>query len=221
MQTSKLAILPSLIRFPMLALFCLLLVDVTAPSKASAGNVPAGDTAVDGAASGVDGSFAPAEADGASGGVTVTPAAVSGSVSNSLLSLQRTQSITSVTGAELTMSPAQLSVITAAFSATGGDIQPALTALSNQLSAELGGDVAVDVSVVSSSANNLISAISAANTLINSLTSVQLEAAMESPSFMAVRQVLAAAADTTENAEGGEVAEGGGNAGLPILSLAR
>lgn len=200
----------------MLALFCLLLVDVTAPSKAIAGNVPAGDTAVDGAAIGVDGSFAPEASSG--GGITATPSEVSASVSGSLSGLQSSQSVTSVTGAQLSISPAQLSVITAALSATGGDIQ--LTALGNQIAAELGGDLSVDVSVVSSSSNNLQSAISAANSLINSLTSEQLEAAMESPTFMALRQVLAAAAGDAENAEGLEV-EGGGNAGLPVLSLAR
>lgn len=218
MQTPRLAILPSLIRFPMLALFCLLLVDVTAPSKAIAGNVPAGDTAVDGAAIGVDGSFAPEASSG--GGITATPSEVSASVSGSLSGLQRSQSVTSVTGTQMPMSPAQLSVIAAALSTTGSDVQTALTALSNQLSAELGGDLSIDVSVVSSSSNNLSLAIAEANALINSLTSEQLAAAMESPTFMALRQVLAVAAGDAENAEGLDV-EGGGNAGIPVLSLAR
>ena len=203
----------ALIKFSALTLASAMSIGTILASEVLAGD--AGVTPPDSSGVNIDGAFSPEADTNSNSSNTVTPAAVNAAVVTVLSNIASTQSVTSPTGESIPLTPAQAATITAALTATGSNVQPAIAALEQQLASELGG-LGIDIAVVGATPDNLSAAIAAANTLINSLTGAQLTAALESPTFVAIRSILAGGDEKSR--EDGDVATGGGAAGIPILS---
>lgn len=210
----------ALIKISLLALFSSTALAILPTSRAMAGT--AGVTPPDSGGVNVGDSFAPPAADDADSGSSAsnnnnTPAAISNAIAVVLETIETTQSVTSPTGEPMPLTSAQAETITAALTATGADIEPAIAALEQQLSAELGG-LGIEIEVVGPSPANLEVAIAAANALIDSLSSAELAAALESPTFVAIRNILAGSKEGGSDGDRERLASGGGTSGIPILS---
>ncbi|MGC1305866.1 MAG: hypothetical protein WA885_01465 [Phormidesmis sp.] len=180
MQLFKQKALPALAKFSLLALTCLSVAEIVSPAQALAGDKPV--ALPDSGSSSISDTFAP----GRDLNRSVVAARIDGELASALQSIQSTQSVSSVGGRTLSLSPDQLAILAAA--AAGNDIE----ALERQLIAEMGG-LEIDVSVLEVSSGNLVSAVNAANQLVTSLDSTQLAAAIESPTMMALLRMLGAA----------------------------
>ena len=181
----------SLIKFPLMALLCLCGTSAVMPPRAMAGSTPV--ALPDSSVTGVSDGFAPAAETSSS---SATPAQVAAQINTGvttvLVKIASEGTVSSVGGRSLAISPQQVSTIAAVLSATGNDVQPAIVALEQQLSSELAGK-SIEITVLASSASDLSSAITSANDIILSMSRAELIAAIESPTFMALVQVLGAA----------------------------
>ncbi len=108
-------------------------------------------------------------------------------VVNTLRNIQQRSSVPSVSGRDLSISPAQIDNIQSLLS---GDRPTAaqLDALAQQVTSETGIDVEISRSGLSS--DELQRAIGSANELVNALDSRQLAAAADSPALMTLLQLL-------------------------------
>ncbi|MEL6901614.1 MAG: hypothetical protein AAFP07_11725 [Cyanobacteria bacterium J06606_4] len=217
MTTLKRAMVSSLTKLPLLALLCFTAVEVMKPYQAIAGSIPVFPP--DGS-SAVGDSFAPTD-EGSSAGNTGSKVGTAGQIRGAALNIVRAVeangSVPSVGGRSLPISEQQLAVVKAALSATGADVQPAITALTQQLASELGASgLELDISMIGSSPADLSTAVAAANNLIMNMSTAQLAAAIDSPTFILILAILEAAANSAE--EGIELVEGAGGVGLPLLT---
>jgi len=195
----------ALIKFPLMALLCLCGTGVVMTPRAMAGSTPV--VLPGSSTTGVSDGFAPG-----GNAPSSTPAQVSAQINSGVITvlakISSQEEVSSVGGRTLDISPQQLSTITAVLSATGSEVQPAIVALEQQLSSELGGK-AIDIAVLASSAGDLASAVTAANDLILSMNRAELIAAIESPTFMALLQVLGAASQPADGDAALEEVAGG------------
>ncbi|MEL6161468.1 MAG: hypothetical protein AAFQ40_09780 [Cyanobacteria bacterium J06623_5] len=218
MKTLQRAIASSLVKLPLFTLLCFTAVEVMNPSQVMAGSIPVAPP--DSSGVNVGDSFAPADSDSSSssaaGNKVGTAGQIRGAALNIVRSIEAQGTVPSVGGRSLPISQQQLDVVKAAISATGDDVQPAIQALSQQLASELGGSgIELDISVIGNSPADLSTAVAAANSLITSMNSAQLAAAIDSPTFILILSILEAAANSAEASE--DVAEGTGF-GLPLLT---
>ena len=201
--------LRSLTRFSLFALACLL-VDIALPSRALAGRVP----------------VVPPDASNAVGD-TFTPgrppltgdllaAQISNGVASALRTIQARQSVPSINGRTLFISPRKVDALTAALASVQTAEQLDIEALEQQISDEMGG-LEIDLTVLESSESNLETAIETTNRFIEGLTREQLELAINAPTLLALLQLLRAADD----AAAGEAITiiGGGRVGIISISL--
>lgn len=210
MRTHKLAPMRSLVQFPLMTVLFLFAGGATIAPPALAGSA-----AISQPGTVTGDSYSPTGATGA----VITARIGSGMVST-LRTIQAQESVISVGGRTLSISPEQVATIAAVLSSTGPEVEPAIAVLEQQLSDEMGG-LDIDVSVLGSSSGDLSTAIENANELILSLNSEQLAAAIESPTFMALLRVLGAANQAlTDDGETVLVLEeGGGIVGILSISL--
>lgn len=224
MKIHQLACPSSLIKFPLVALLGLLAAESIMAPHAMAGSTPV--ALPDSGSSGVSDSFAPSATPSPSGSSvsrsdadgTMLPTRIGSGALTTLRTIGARQFVRSVGGQTLSISPQQVSSISSVLSANDADIGPAISVLEQQLSAELGG-LALDISLLGSSTDNLSTAITAANQFILSLDSTQLAAAIESPTFMAMLEVLGGANQALIDDDDDIFVEGGAAVGIPRLSL--
>ncbi|MGI8934853.1 hypothetical protein [Leptolyngbya sp. BC1307] len=180
--------LPLLVKVPLLALLCFSTVELALPRLAQAGTTPV--TLPDSSVTGVSDTLLP----------TMTPAnqliaaQISQGIAAALQTLQTDSSVPSVGDTTLLLSPEIVAAIAAASaSSTNSDI----TALEQLLSEEVGA--AIDVSVLATSPENLRAAIEAINELVIGLSSEELAAAINSPTFMSVLHLLKGANEAIDD----------------------
>ncbi len=168
------------IKLPLLALLCLSSAEATLSHPAFAGIVPV--LPPDASGSGLGDTFSNP---GFSKRSNVS--CTNNGVVNTLRGIQRRQSVPSVSGREISVSPGQIDNIQ---SLLLGDrpTTDRLGALAQQVKNETGIDV--EISRLGLSSNELRTAISAANELVSALDSQQLLAAAESPAFMTLLQLI-------------------------------
>lgn len=176
----------SLIKFSLLALVCLSMAELIHPAGVIAGDKPV--ALPDSGSSGLGDTFSPAPRN-ASG--SRTSARISRELAEALQLIQTRQSVASVNGRSLALSPEEVAAIVDAVS-TGADIE----ALEQSLNKEMGG-LDLKISALAVSPENLSMAVKANNELVLSLDSEQLAAAVESPIFIALLRLLEAANQTT------------------------
>ncbi|MGD1866155.1 MAG: hypothetical protein ACFB0D_16525 [Phormidesmis sp.] len=208
------------IKYPLATLFCLAAVSTVSPRTAIAGNQTVSPP--DSGGVNVSDTFAPDADDSSSSGGSdpqTIAAQISAGIASTVSSLRATGTVPSVDGTELSISEAKIDTIVAAVSTTGAGSEAAIDALEQQLASELGAEgFDLDITILGNTPTNLQAAISAANSVILSLDSAQLAAAIQSPTFMAILQMLGGAVETVD----GElviVTEEGGVLGLPLLAI--
>lgn len=170
----------SAIKFSMLAMLSLLGVEATASHPALAGVTPV--LIPDSSGSGLGDTFS---SPGFSNRSKLS--CTNNGVVNTLRDIRRSESVSSVSGRELSVSPSQIDSIQSLLS---GDRPTAtqLDDLAQQVSNETGIDV--EISRLGLSSNELRTAIRSANDLVNALDSQQLSAAADSPALMTLLQLL-------------------------------
>ena len=167
------------IKFPLSSLLCLLCAGAMANS-ASAGVKPV--VTPDSSGSGLGDTFSNP---GFSNRSNIS--CTNNGVVNTLRDIQQSKSVPSVNGQSLSISPEQINEIQ---SLLGGARPTAsqLDALAQQITNETGIEVEVSRSGISS--NELRSAISSANDLVNALDGPELAAAANSPTLMTLLQLI-------------------------------
>lgn len=169
----------ALIKVPLLALLCFSTEELALPQLAQAGKTPV--TLPDASGAGVSDTLSPFAT---SASRAIAPQ-ISQGIAAALQTLQTDRSVPSVGDATLPLPPEIVTAISAASaSGTNSDI----TALEQLLSEEVG--TAIDVSVLETSPENLRVAIAAINEVVIGLSSEALAAAIDSPTFMSVLQLL-------------------------------
>lgn len=168
------------IKLPLFALLCLSGAEATMSHQAFAGITPV--LPPDASGSGLGDTFSNP---GFSNRSKIS--CTNNGVVNTLRDIQQRQSVPSVSGRELSISPMQINNIQSLLS---GDRPTAdrLGALAQQVKSETGIDV--EISRLGLSSNELQTAISSANELVSALDSQQLSAAAESPAFMTLLQLI-------------------------------
>ena len=164
----------------LLSMLCLLYSEVTASQPAFAGVTPV--LPPDSSGSGLGDTFSNPEFSNRS-----KLSCTNNGVVNTLRNIQRSQSVSSVSGRKLAVSPSQIDEIE---SLLVGDRPTAaqLEALAQQVTEETGIDVEISRSGLSSS--ELQTAIGSANELVNALDSQQLAATADSPALMTLLQLI-------------------------------
>ena len=168
------------IKLPLVALLCLLGAEATASRQALAGVTPV--VIPDSSASGLGDTFS-------SPGFSnkqKTSCTNNGMV-NALRDIQQSESVSSVSGRELSITPEQIDSIESLLS---GDrpTTAELDSLAQQIANETGIDV--EISRLGLSSNDLQNAIGSANELVSALDSQQLAAAADSPALMTLLRLL-------------------------------
>ena len=176
----------SLIKYSLLALACLTTLDIICPAGAIAGDRPV--ALPDSGSSGLGDTFSPEEREYSS----KTTAQISRKLAETLQQIQTRQSVESVGGQTIALSSEELDAIAAAVST-----EIDLDALEQQLIAEMGG-LALEVSALEVSPDNLAAAVDAMNKLVLSLDSEQLALAVKSPIFISLLRLLEAANQATD-----------------------
>lgn len=170
---------PVLIKVPLLALLCFSTVELASSQLAQAGKTPV--TLPDSSGTGVSDTLSPFATSG--GGAIASQ--ISQGIAAALQTLQTERSVPSVGDTTLPLSSETVGTISmAAASGTNSDI----TALEQLLSEEVGA--AIDVSVLETSPENLRTATAAINEVVVGLSSEELAAAIDSPTFMSVLQLF-------------------------------
>ncbi len=208
----------SLIKFPLLALLCVLSAEVLLSTPAMAGS--RGVTQPDSSSAGVESNFGSSETAGGTPSSEITSGRVFTGLLNSLRTIQQSGSVRSVQGRDLPISPQQIANIQAALigSASGNNAAP-LDGIRQQLAAETG--LGLDITPLGNSPQDLITAITSINVLINSLSGEQLLAAAESPTFNVLLQMLQDAKEALNDSDSDSRLEGStGGAGLVKVTLA-
>lgn len=199
-----------LIKFPLLALLCLATVGTVATQSSLAGTKPT-TPATDAASVGID--FSPSGNRNSGLGRAVSAiasdpavtAAVKASLTNAANQLVATSgSVVTVnnpiTGASLEVPAVTAESVAAVLSSPAGaqiDTTSVASTLTTQIGAELPAGVEIDISPVTdalvalnTTPASLPKAVAALNKLIDSLDAEQLQAISNSPSFIAIRQVI-------------------------------
>ncbi len=168
-----------LIKIPLLALLCFSTAELMQPKLAQAGSTAV--TFPDSSGAGVSDTLSPfaLSADRA------IADQISQGIATALQTLQTEQSVPSIGDTTLALSPETVAAISAA--AANGTRSDAAV-LEQLLSEEIG--VAINVSILETSPEKLRAAIAAINGVVTGLSSEQLAAAISSPTFMSVLQLL-------------------------------
>ena len=168
------------IKVPLLALLCLTGAEAIASNQALAGVTPV--LIPDSSGSGLGDTFS---SPGFSNRSKLS--CTNNGVVNTLREIQRNESVPSVSGRELSISPDQIDNIQSLLS---GDEPTAaqLDDLAQQVADETG--IGVEISRLGLSSNELKTAITSANDLVRALDSQQLAAAADSPALMTLLQLL-------------------------------
>ncbi len=202
------ALMRSLVKFPILALVCFLSAEIALPTQAIAGRVPVTPS---GSSNAVGDTFTPAQP--ALTGDVLT-AQISNGVANALQTIQTRQSVRSINGRYLFISPSKVATLTAALSSTQTGEPLNAEALEDQISDEMGG-LEVDLTVLGTSESDLETAIETTNDFIEELTREQLALATNAPTLLALLQLLRAAKD----AAGRETVSIPNRGGAGIISI--
>lgn len=204
------AFMRSLVKFPILALVCLLSAEIALPTQALAGSVPL--TPPD-SSNAVGDTFTPARP-ALTGDVLA--AQISNGVANALRTIQARQSVRSINGKYLFISPSKVAALTAALSSVQTGERLDIEALEEQISDEMGG-LEVDLTVLGTSESELETAIETTNNFVEGLTREQLALAINAPTLLALLQLLRAANDAASR----EIVSipGGGRIGVVSISL--
>ncbi|MGB3292582.1 MAG: hypothetical protein WBB01_06340 [Phormidesmis sp.] len=206
----QLTVSRSLIKFPLLALVCFLSAEVALPARALAGRVP---VVPPDSSNAVGDTFTPERP--ALTGDTLA-AQISNGVANALRTIQVRQSVRSINGKYLFISPNKVAALTAALSQVQTGERLDIEALEQQISDEMGG-LEVDLTVLGTSESDLESAIETTNSFIEGLTREQLALAVNAPTLLALLQLLRAANDAADR----EIVSipGGGRVGIVSIGL--
>ncbi len=170
--------------------FGLTLVVVSTVALAGKGPVVLPDSSL----AGVGDILAPSD-DNSTGNPTDLSTEISRQVVSNLRSIRVQRSVPTVTGDSIAVPEQSIRLISDALSATGGEIEPAIRALEQQLRLEL-SDVEVQVSLLGNSAVDYNTAVAAMNDFVLSLNSEQLALALESPTLMALHRLLSGKSDS-------------------------
>ncbi len=172
--------LSALVKTALLAV-CLSTITGIAPRSAIAGDRPVAQP--DSGSSGLSDTFSPHRRllNG-----TAVSARISAELATVLQRIQASQSVASVAGKTLAISAEQISTIVSAVATERAET------LEQQLTAEMDG-LEIEIAVLDVSAQNLSSAIASTNNLVAALDSDQLISATESPTFMALLQLISSA----------------------------
>lgn len=208
MQAKKTTMLRLFIKASLLTLAGLLTVEAVIPAQSWAGYAPV--ALPDSGSSGLGDTFSPS-LDLRRNAALATR--ISTELTSTLETLQSRQSVSSIQGKPLSISSEAVAAIAAAANRSGTDTID----LEQQLKAETGIDI--DVTVLTVSGRNLQRAIATTNSLIKSLSSEQLAAAVKSPTFIALLQLLNAANQSVDDETGVIVLEGSDAIGILQMSL--
>ena len=170
----------SAIKFPLLVLICLLCSEIALSRQAIAGKNSI--VTPDSSGQGLGDTFSNYGSSPRS-----EFSCTNNGVANSLRNIQRNESVPSVNGQEISLSPSQLDSIQSLVSNDRPTID-ALSSLAQQISDETGINVEVSRADISSSA--LRSATNSANEMILALDGDQLNAAADSPTLMSLLELL-------------------------------
>ncbi|CAN5591433.1 hypothetical protein BH23CYA1_BH23CYA1_05210 [soil metagenome] len=205
----------SLIKFPLFALLCAIAAEAVLPTGAIAGRVP---VTPPGAGNAVGDTFSPTRP--APTGTTLA-GQINNGVLNALRTIQARNSVATINGKYLFISPSKVDTLTAALSAAEGiEIGERLNLelLEEQIADEMGG-LEVDLTLLGTSESEVETAIETTNRFIEGLSREQLMLAINSPTLMALLQLLRAA---DEAANGSPITvPGGGLVGVMSISLAQ
>lgn len=204
------AFMRSLVKFPILALSCFLFAEVALPTQALAGRVP---VIPPDSSNAVGDTFTPTRP-ALTGDVLA--AQISNGVANALQTIQARQSVPSINGRYLFISPSKVAALTAALASVQTGERLDIEALERQISDEMGG-LEVDLTVLGTSESELETAIETTNSFIEGLTREQLALAINAPTLLALLQLLRAANDAASR----EIVSipGGGRVGVVSISL--
>ena len=178
-----------LIKISLFALLCAIAAEAALPTGAIAGRVPV--TPPD-ASNAVGDTFSPARP--APTGATLA-GQINNGVLNALRTIQARNSVATVNGEYLFISPSKVDTLTAALSAAenveiGERIN--LETLEAQIADEMGG-LEVDLTLLGTAESEVETAIETTNRFIEGLSREQLMLAINSPTLMALLQLLRAA----------------------------
>ena len=176
----------SAIKFPLLVLLCLLCSETVLNRQAIAGKNSI--VSPDASGQGIGDTFS-----GYSTFPQYEASCTNNGVANSLRNIQRNESVPSVGGREISVSPSQLDSIQSLVANDRPSID-SLSSLAQQIADETGLNVEVSRADISSSA--LQSATNSANEMILALDGDQLAAAAESPTLMSLLELLRGGNDT-------------------------
>ena len=166
----------SIVKFPLLALFCLFFAEATISPAAIAGKQGVTLPGVE-----VSDTFSNNDPTTP----IATPTRITNGVNNTLTDIERSDSVPSTNGRDIPVTPDQIDRVVAAIT---NNTPNALQNLEQQIFSETG--IRVDVSSLGASPTDLETAINSANELIGTLDSQQLAAAIESPTLMTLLDVL-------------------------------
>jgi hypothetical protein len=126
---------------------------------------------------------------------------ISRQVLSNLREIRVQRSVPTVAGDSITVPEQSIQLINDALSATGGEIEPAVRALEQQLRTELRG-VGIQVSLLGNTFADYNTAVAAMNDFILSLNSEQLAVALQSPTLMALHRLLSGKSNSVVPATG-------------------
>ena len=149
----------------------------------------------DSSSAGVGDTLAPSN-DDISGNSNAVSTEITRNVTSNLRSIRVQRSVPTVAGDTIAVPEQTISLISDAMTATGGEVEPAIQALADQLGQELRG-VGLEVSLLSNTTGDYGSAVAAMNDFIMGLNSQELALALESPTLMAVHRILSGKSTTT------------------------
>lgn len=180
----------SLIKRSFTAFLCAIAAAAVTPNTALAGSRP---VVPPDSSNAVGETFAPARP--RAEGETLTTQIGYG-VLSVLRTIQARESVASVTGKDLFIPAAKVSIIAAALSPerTGRDLE----LLERQIFDETSGKIQVDLSALGTSEADVKTATDSINTFFKTLTAQQLEVAVESPTLMTIWRLLLAANDVLD-----------------------
>ncbi|MGB3299320.1 MAG: hypothetical protein WBA76_13705 [Phormidesmis sp.] len=208
MQAKKTAMLRLFTKVSLLTLAGLLTVEAINPAQSWAGYAPV--VLPESGSSGVGDTFS---SDLDLKRIAALSTRISTELASALKTLQSRQSVSSIQGKTLSISPEAIAAIIAAADRSGTDTID----LEERLKAETGIDIDVDSLAVSG--RNLESAIITTNGLIKSLSSEQLAAVVKSPTFMVLLQLLNAANQSVDDEVSTIFLEGSETIGILQMSL--
>ncbi len=206
----------SLLKFPLLALLCVLSAEILLTPPAIAGRE--GVTIPESSGSGLDNTFGPNRPSGPPSPEIVSERIYTG-ILNALRTIEQRESVSSVDGQNLPISPEQIARIESSLLGRGSNIEARLAELEQQLATEMGVKV-VDLSLLGNSSDDLKTAIDSTNMLIRGFNSEELAAAKDSPTFMALLRLLRSGKDALDDPDLDDLLEEG-SADFGIVQMTR